>query len=85
MALRNPHWSDADLDESILSLCDEIPDARMSVCSRALEYCRRSVPHGTRESLLNAMRQELRYEIEVDRALRMNSRETPQSPLSAPR
>jgi hypothetical protein len=61
---RGPEWTDTELDESILILCDEFPDARMSACSRALEHCRRSTPHGTRGSLLAAMRDTLRLDME---------------------
>lgn len=53
-------WTDTELEESILKLCEEFPDARMADCSRALEYCRRAIPHGTPESLLIAMREKLR-------------------------
>lgn len=57
-------WTDAELDESILKLCDEFPTARMADCSRALEHCRRLTPHGEPESLLTAMRASLRQRME---------------------
>lgn len=57
-----PVWTDAELDESILKLCDEIPRARMVACSRALEYCRRATPRGTPATLLAAMRGALQHE-----------------------
>jgi hypothetical protein len=68
--MKFPHsvWTDKELDESILKLCDEFPDARMAACSRALEHCRRTVPFGTSESLLTAMRGSLLLESEVQRA-----------------
>jgi hypothetical protein len=61
-------WTDAELDESILKLCNEFPDARMIACSRALEHCRRTTPRGTPESLLTAMRDTLRLDVESRRA-----------------
>jgi hypothetical protein len=60
-------WTERELDESILRLCDEFPDVRMAACSRALEHCRRSTPRGTRESLLTAMRDTLRLEMQSPR------------------
>jgi hypothetical protein len=61
-------WTDTELDESILILCDEFPRAGMAACSRALEYCRRSIPRGTFQSLLAAMRATLRLDMESRRA-----------------
>jgi hypothetical protein len=55
-------WNDAELNEAILTLCDEIPDARMLACWRALQHCR-TIPRGTAESLLVAMRESLRRQI----------------------
>ena len=60
-----PAWTDEELDDSILRLCSEFPDARMAALSRALEQCRRTVPHGTRESLLAAMRGVLRDDVDA--------------------
>jgi len=56
-------WTDAELDESVLKLCDEFPATRMVECSRALEYCRRVTPRGSPESLHTAMREALRHGI----------------------
>jgi hypothetical protein len=56
-------WTEAELDESILRLCEERPGTPMSVCSRVLEHCRRLTPSGTRASLLLAMRRELDREM----------------------
>ena len=62
MELSSPAWTDAELDESILKLCDEFPDARMASCSRAVEHCRRSTARGTPLTLLMAMRAALQHE-----------------------
>jgi hypothetical protein len=62
MELPSPTWTDAELDECILKLCDEFPDSRMAACSRALEFCRRATPHGPPEALLMAMRSVLQEE-----------------------
>lgn len=62
MQFSSPAWSDAELDESILILCDEFPDARMAACSRAVEHCRRTTPRGTPDTLLTAMRTALQRE-----------------------
>ncbi|HVS52373.1 MAG TPA: hypothetical protein VHD62_08460 [Opitutaceae bacterium] len=62
-------WTEAELDESILTLCDELPSARMAACSRAVEHCRRWTPRGTPESLLGAMREVLRRDMESQRNL----------------
>jgi hypothetical protein len=62
MELSSPVWTEAELDESILTLCDEFPDARMATCSRAVEHCRQSTPRGTPEMLLTAMRGALQRE-----------------------
>lgn len=69
MQLQPSAWTDAELNESILKLCDEFPMARMADCSRALEHCRRLTPPGTRESLLIAMRETLRRGIETSRGV----------------
>ena len=53
-------WTDAELNESILRLCDEFPDVRMLTCSRAVEFCRHQTPRGSPQTLLVAMRAELR-------------------------
>ena len=55
-------WTEAELDEAILTLCGEFPNARMAACSRALEYCRQSTPRGRPEMLLTAMRGALQRE-----------------------
>lgn len=60
-------WTDTELDESILKLCDEFPNARMIDCSRALEHCWRVIPHETSASLLAAMRDALRRNLESQR------------------
>lgn len=73
MSLRRIRWTNAELEQSILTLCDEIPDATMAVYSRALEYCRRVTPHGTAASLLVAMRHELRQEVELDRTFHVQA------------
>lgn len=57
-----PAWTDAELDECVLKLCDEFPDSRMIACSRAVEYCRRKTPRGSAETLLSAMRGVLQQE-----------------------
>lgn len=67
MQLIKSAWTNAELDESILKLCDEFPAAQMAECSRALEHCRRFTPHGPPESLLPAMREILRQDMEVRR------------------
>lgn len=59
-------WTDAELDESILKLCDEFPDSRMVACARAMEHCRRSTPRGTPAELLTAMRGVLQLETAND-------------------
>lgn len=56
MDIARTGWTEAELDEAILKLCDEFPHARMAACSRAIEYCRRSTPRDTPEMLLTAMR-----------------------------
>jgi hypothetical protein len=61
MDFSSPGWTDAELDESILKLCDEFPDSPMVACSRAIEYCRRMTPRGTPEQLLTAMRGALHH------------------------
>jgi hypothetical protein len=66
-ATRQSAWTDVELDESILFLCEEFPHARLAECSRALEHCRRSTPRGTRLSLLVAMRESLRRQITAPR------------------
>lgn len=58
----SPVWTAEELDESILTLCDEFPEARMTACSRAVEFCRQSTPRGTSEMLLAAMRGALQRE-----------------------
>lgn len=62
MELSSPVWTEVELDESILTLCDEFPEVRMAECSRAVEHCRRSTPRGTPEMLLTAMRGALQHE-----------------------
>lgn len=62
MELSSAIWTDSELDESILTLCDEFPAARMAACARAVEYCRRRTPHGSPEMLLVAMRGALQHE-----------------------
>lgn len=61
-------WTDAELDESILKLCEEFPDARMIACARAIEYCRRTTPRGTPQTLHSAMRGELQREAAIQAA-----------------
>jgi hypothetical protein len=61
-------WTDGELDEAILGLCDEFPRAGMAACSRALEHCRKSTPRGTSQSLVAAMRGHLRRDVESRRA-----------------
>ena len=63
----NSQWTDVELDESILKLCDEFPDARMAAFSRALEHCRHTTPRAGPDSLLNAMRDSLRMDRESQR------------------
>jgi hypothetical protein len=60
-------WTDTELDDSIVTVCDEFPDALMAACSRALEHCRQSTPRGTPASLLTAMRDRLRLDVESGR------------------
>lgn len=55
-------WTEAELDEAILTLCGEFPNARMAACARAIEYCRHSTPRGGPEILLMAMRGSLQRE-----------------------
>lgn len=62
MELSSPVWTEAELDESILTLCDEFPEARMAACALAVEHCRRSTPRGTPEMLRTAMRGALQHE-----------------------
>jgi hypothetical protein len=62
-------WNDAELNTAILTLCDEIPGARMVSCWRALDHCRRSTPRGTPESLLAEMRETLRRDIETQQSV----------------
>jgi hypothetical protein len=69
MLFLNSAWTDTELDDSILKLCDEFPYSRMAACSRALEHCRRNTPRGTRESLLTAMREKLVLETGAHRAV----------------
>jgi hypothetical protein len=59
-ATRQSAWTDSELDESILFLCEEFPRARLAEYSRAREHCRRSTPRGTHLSLLAAMRESVR-------------------------
>jgi hypothetical protein len=56
-------WNETELDDAILTLCDEIPAARMVACWRALEHCRQWTPRGTPASLLAAMRVTLRHDM----------------------
>lgn len=56
MELSSPTWTDAELDECVLALCDEFPDSRMIACSRALESCRQMTRRGTTETLRTTMR-----------------------------
>lgn len=46
MRLPNPAWTNRELDDSILKLCEEFPQARMATCSRALGAL--SPPHAAR-------------------------------------
>ena len=62
MAPAAPAWTDLELDESILQLCDEFPDLTMAACARALEYCRQTTPRGSPETLLTAMREALQLQ-----------------------
>ena len=62
---RQSPWTEVELDDSILTLCVEFPDAKMAACSRALEHCRRSTPPGTADSLLSAMRDTLRRDADA--------------------
>lgn len=57
-------WTETELDESILTLCDEFPDARLVAFARAVEHCRRTIPRGTPDSLVAAMRDTLRGDAE---------------------
>ncbi len=56
-------WNETELNDAILTLCDEIPAARMAACWRAREHCRQSTPRGTLESLLSEMRVTLRRDV----------------------
>jgi hypothetical protein len=67
MVLITSNWSDEELDACILTLCAEFPDARMTACSRALEHCRSTTPYGTIDSLVSAMRHQLRGDPESQR------------------
>jgi hypothetical protein len=66
--LPGSEWSKTELDDSILSLCDEFPEARMTSCSRALEHCRRCTPRSTPEALRAAMREILKLEMTTQRS-----------------
>lgn len=55
-----PAWSETELTDAIVTVCDESHFAPMLACWRALEHCRRFTPRGTPESLRSAMRTKLR-------------------------
>lgn len=66
MTFSTTQWTTPELDEAILELLDgEFPNTRMLACARALEYCRRTTPRGTTDSLLVAMRSSLRWGAET--------------------
>jgi hypothetical protein len=69
-SLGPPHsgWTDTELTDAALLLCDELPATRMLACWRAVEYCRRTTPRGTPESLLDGMRTALREKLEINRS-----------------
>lgn len=56
-------WSEAELIEAIVAVCDESQSAPMVACWRVLEHCRRHLPRGTPESLRLAMRTKLRRDM----------------------
>jgi hypothetical protein len=69
--MRQPRsaWSEAELEDAILKLCEEFPDARMAALARALEQARQSTPRGSIDSLRSAMRQMLQHDKESQRAI----------------
>jgi hypothetical protein len=69
MPFNYAEWTDTELDDAIVKLCEEFPDARMSDLSRTLEHCRRTTPRGSPESLLAAMRAALRQGVPSSRAV----------------
>lgn len=66
MATAPPAWTDLELDESILKLCEEFPDLKMAACSRVVEYCRQMTPRGSPAALLTAMRGALQQQATTD-------------------
>jgi hypothetical protein len=62
MRHQEDQWTDGQLDDAILTLCDEYPRAPIHSYSCAVEYCRREVPTGTLAALLIAMRDRLRLD-----------------------
>ena len=85
MLIHTSPWTTAELEESVLRLCDEMPEAPMAIYSRVVEYCRRATPHGSSQSLLTAMRQELRWQMELERIDHLPAPEFASVPVSPQR
>jgi hypothetical protein len=66
-------WSDAELTEAIVTVCDESQFAPMLACWRALDHCRRLTPRGTTESLRAAMRARLSGSMSVPTSISLKA------------